>query len=130
MKRRPTSPHLQIYRPQLTSGTSILHRITGIVLALGLPVLIAWFIALSQSRESFALAQAYAGSILGRVALFVWSLAFFYHLLNGIRHLMWDAGLGLDIKTAYRSGYAAIGGTFLLTLLVWGLVYFIRGQHG
>lgn len=128
MKQRPLAPHLQIYRPQLTSITSILHRLSGIILALGLPILVLWFVALSGGEESFAKAQSFAGSILGRTALFGWTLSLFYHLLNGLRHLGWDAGWGLDIKRAYRTGYAVFIGTLFLSLLSWIFAYWLRGQ--
>ncbi|HEX2581736.1 MAG TPA: succinate dehydrogenase, cytochrome b556 subunit [Dongiaceae bacterium] len=119
MKTRPLSPHIEIYRPQLTSILSVAHRGSGIVLALGLPVLVLWFVALSRSAEAFHLAQSWAGSWVGRVALLVWSLCFFYHLLNGVRHLFWDVGMGYGLKATYRSGYAVVVLACALTAIAW-----------
>src|SRR5262245_6197545 len=116
---RPVSPHLQIYRPQLTSITSILHRITGIYLAIGILPLICWLMSVASGTEAFDQAQELAGSIIGRTLLFLWTGAFFYHLLNGIRHLAWDAGWGFELPTAYRSGYTVLIGTVILTIVAW-----------
>jgi succinate dehydrogenase / fumarate reductase cytochrome b subunit len=124
---RPTSPHLQIYRPQLTAVTSILHRITGVVLAIGTLALVYWLVAAAMGDQSFDTAQVIAGSWIGRLALFGWTLAFFYHLFNGIRHLAWDAGWGFELPDAYRSGWAVIIGTVVLTLLAWIIGYAARG---
>lgn len=124
---RPTSPHLQIYRPQLTAITSILHRITGVILAIGTLALVYWLAAAAMGDQSFDTAQAIAGSWIGRLALFGWTLAFFYHFFNGIRHLAWDAGWGFELPAAYRSGWAVIIGTVVLTLLAWIIGYAARG---
>jgi succinate dehydrogenase / fumarate reductase cytochrome b subunit len=124
---RPTSPHLQIYRPQLTAITSILHRITGVILAVGTLALVYWLAAAAMGDQSFDTAQAIAGSWIGRLALFGWTLAFFYHFFNGIRHLAWDAGWGFELPAAYRSGWAVIIGAVVLTLLAWIIGYAARG---
>lgn len=124
---RPTSPHLQIYRPQLTSITSILHRVTGVFLALGVLALIYWLVAAASGAEMFDQAQGLAASIVGRGLLFLWTGAFFYHLLNGLRHLAWDAGWGFELATTYRSGWTALVGAVLLTLIAWALGYWARG---
>ncbi|MDY0881733.1 succinate dehydrogenase, cytochrome b556 subunit [Dongia soli] len=124
---RPISPHLQIYKPQLTSATSILHRVAGVGLAVGTLVLVYWLVAAAIGNEAFDTAEGIVGSIIGRILLFLWSLAFFYHLLNGIRHLAWDAGWGYELPTAYRSGYAVIVATILLTVLAWVFGYMARG---
>src|SRR5258707_12181625 len=124
---RPISPHLQIYKPQLTSVTSILHRISGVVLSLGTLALVYWLIAAALGQSGFDTAEALAGSWLGRLALFGWTLAFFFHVLNVSRHLAWDAGKGFDLPSAYRSGWAAIIGTVILTLIAWILAYIARG---
>ena len=97
---------------------------------MGIPLLIIWFVALSQGEHSFQIAQSLAGSVIGRIFLFGWTLAFFYHLLNGLRHLAWDAGFGLDLKNVYRSGYAVIIATLILSVICWILAYYFRGQHG
>ena len=125
---RPVSPHLQVYRPQLTAITSILHRITGGFLAVGILPLIFWLGAAANGTEAFDQAQALAGSIIGRTLLFFWTGAFFYHLLNGIRHLAWDAGWGFELPTAYRTGYTVLIGTVILTLVAWALGYWARGN--
>lgn len=124
---RPISPHLQIYKPQLTSVTSIFHRFSGLYLSLGLPVLVYWLIAAADGPASFETAQELASSFVGRLLLFLWTAAFFYHLLNGLRHLAWDAGWGFDLPTTYKSGWAALIGTAVLTVLAWALAYWARG---
>ena len=116
---RPLSPHLQVYRPQLTSMLSILHRLTGVALAVGTLLLIYWLAAAASGAEAFAGAQALIGSFFGRLLLFGWTFALFYHLCNGIRHLFWDAGKGLEIETAERSGWAVLIATGVLTLASW-----------
>jgi succinate dehydrogenase / fumarate reductase cytochrome b subunit len=116
---RPLSPHLQIYRWQITSVLSILHRLTGIALAIGTLVLVYWLIAAAMGAEEFATAQMLVGSVLGRLLLFGWSLALFYHLANGIRHLVWDMGAGFELATATRSGWAVLVVTLALTLAAW-----------
>lgn len=124
---RPLSPHLQVYKPQLTSFTSILHRLTGIALSVGLLYLVCWLFAAAQGMAAFDQLQAFNGSVIGRILLFGWSLAFFYHLLNGIRHLAWDAGFGFELPDAYRSGYAVLIGTAVLTIAAWVIGYFQMG---
>ena len=118
-RARPLSPHLQVYRPQLTTVLSILHRIAGLALVAGTPVLVGWLIAAASDSATFAQANAVLGSWLGRLALFGWSAALFYHLANGIRHLFWDAGLGLELPTVYASGKAVIAVTAILTIAAW-----------
>ena len=118
-QNRPLSPHLQVYKPQMTSVLSITHRATGVVLTLGALLLVYWLIAAAAGPEAFATAQALIGSWIGYLFLFGWSVALFYHLCNGIRHLFWDAGLGFELPDAYRSGYAVLIGTAALTLVAW-----------
>ena len=125
---RPLSPHLQIYRPQLTSVLSITHRLTGIVLCVGSILLTAWLMALAAGPESFQSMQGLLGSLLGRLVLFAFSLALFYHLCNGIRHLFWDAGMGYELGTAYASGKAVIAVSLVLTLLTWIIGYMGSSQ--
>ena len=116
---RPLSPHLQIYRPQLTSVLSITHRATGIFLAIGMLLLSYWLTAAAYGPEAFAQAQQLIGSIPGQLLLFAWSWSLFYHLCNGIRHLFWDAGYGFDIPTVYKSGWTVVVASVVLTLLTW-----------
>ncbi|HEV2334238.1 MAG TPA: succinate dehydrogenase, cytochrome b556 subunit [Stellaceae bacterium] len=118
---RPLSPHLQIYRWQLTSVLSILHRFAGVALTLGAILLVWWFGAAADGPEAYAGVQAFLGSWLGRLLLFGWSLALFYHLCNGLRHLWWDTGRGFELKTAYASGWTVVGATIVLTLIAWTL---------
>jgi succinate dehydrogenase / fumarate reductase cytochrome b subunit len=124
---RPLSPHLQIYRRQLTSVTSILHRFTGIGLAVGLLYLVCWLTAAASGLEAFDQLQSFNGSIIGRLLLLGWTVAFFYHLLNGLRHLAWDAGWGFELPTAYKSGYAVFIGTAVLTIAAWLIGYYQMG---
>lgn len=116
---RPLSPHLQIYRWQLTMLMSITHRATGIALAVGTALLLWWLMALASGPQAYAQASAVLGSGMGRLALFLWTAALFYHLCNGLRHLFWDAGYGFRIESAYRSGYAVLAAAALLTAVTW-----------
>jgi succinate dehydrogenase / fumarate reductase cytochrome b subunit len=118
--KRPLSPHLQVYRPQLTSVLSITHRITGVVLSAGLVMIVAWLLALAGGAEAYERLNALLFSIPGLVLLLIWTQAMFYHLLNGIRHLLWDAGWLLDLRSAYASGWAVVTLSLVLTILVWG----------
>ena len=118
-KARPLSPHLQIYKPQMTSGMSIFHRITGVGLAFGLVAFVAWLAALTQGPETYARFIQCAHSPVAQIFLFGWIWAFFFHLCSGIRHLLWDAGLFLDIKNVYRTGYSALAVSTLMTLMAW-----------
>lgn len=119
MKNRPLSPHLQIYRPQITSMLSILHRITGFGLAAGV-VLLTWgLLAAAAGEDSYAVFYGFCKSIVGQVMLFGWTFAFLYHLFNGIRHLVWDTGRGFDLKTASKSGWAVVVASLLFTALFW-----------
>ena len=122
-RARPMSPHLQVYRPEITSILSVFHRGSGIVLAIGTLLLVYWLAAAAAGPESFETAQAIIGSWFGRLCLFGWTAALFYHLLNGIRHLVWDAGYGFELDTVTKSGLVVLGGTGILTLLAWVLGY-------
>ncbi|MFD1195614.1 succinate dehydrogenase, cytochrome b556 subunit [Seohaeicola saemankumensis] len=114
---RPLSPHLSIYRPQLTSITSILTRITGNALLLAALLIVWWFLAAATSPAYFALADAVITSWFGDLVMFLSLWALWYHTLAGVRHLIWDNAKMLDIESAYKLGYAVIGGSVLLTLL-------------
>jgi len=116
---RPLSPHLQVYRPQLTSVLSILHRATGIALAVGALYLATWVIYAASNPQAYALFQGFNGSIVGRIILGGWLFSAYYHLGNGIRHLFWDAGYGFELKDAYRSGWAVVVVAFVATILSW-----------
>jgi succinate dehydrogenase / fumarate reductase, cytochrome b subunit len=118
--RRPLSPHLQAYDMlQMTSALSITHRITGVVWVLGLVFLVWWLVAAAAGPSSFASAQWFFSSFIGVIGLFGLTAAAWYHTLNGVRHLAWDAGWGYDIPATYRSGWAVLIGTAALTVLTW-----------
>jgi succinate dehydrogenase / fumarate reductase cytochrome b subunit len=126
---RPLSPHLQIYRWQLTSVLSILHRMTGIALSAGAILLVWWLGAASDGPEAYAAFENFIGSWFGLLLLFGWSVALFYHLCNGIRHLWWDSGRGLELKSVYISGWTVVVATIGLTVIAWiaaGMSAFIR----
>ena len=124
---RPLSPHLQIYKPQLTSLLSISHRLTGVALGLGTLFLVWWLVAAATGDSAFAAAQAFFGSWLGLLLLFGWTFSFFFHLCNGVRHLMWDTGNGLDLRTTYATGWAALAASGALTLLAFAAGLAVRG---
>lgn len=121
-KNRPLSPHLQVYRWQITMVMSILHRATGVALALGSLLLVYWLVSLASGYESYAQALALLGSAPALTVLVGASFAFFYHLCNGIRHLVWDSGRGFEISQLYASGYAAIAASIALTAGFWLLI--------
>ena len=112
---RPLSPHLTIYRPQLTSMTSILTRITGNALLVGALLIVWWLLAAATSAEYFEMANWVMTSLLGKLIMLgsIWAL--WYHTLAGVRHLIWDNAKGLDLTAAYRLGWAVVIGSFVLT---------------
>ncbi|MBK5933261.1 succinate dehydrogenase subunit C [Rhodovulum imhoffii] len=114
---RPLSPHLQIYRPQITSVTSIFTRITGNALIVGAILIVWWFIAAAKGPEAYARANWFLTSWLGDGVMFLSLWALWYHGLAGIRHLIWDTGHGLELETAQKLGMAVIVGSGVLTLL-------------
>lgn len=118
--KRPLSPHLQVYDMlQLTSALSISSRITGAAWGLGLVLLVWWLVAAASGPSAFATVQWFLSSWLGLLALFGMTGAAWYHTLNGVRHLAWDAGYGYDIPSTYRSGRLVLVGTVVMTLLTW-----------
>jgi succinate dehydrogenase / fumarate reductase cytochrome b subunit len=120
--KRPLSPHLQVYRPQLTSVLSILHRATGVALSIGTLLIVYWLIAMAGGPEAYKHAQSVFGSMLGQLFMFLWTWALFYHLCNGIRHLFWDAGYGFDMEMVYKSGKTVVTASVVLTFLIWIIV--------
>jgi succinate dehydrogenase / fumarate reductase cytochrome b subunit len=124
---RPLSPHLQIYKPQITSVLSFSHRATGVMLSVGTLFLVWWLIAAATSNNAFAAAQRFFGSWIGLLFLFGWSFSFFFHLCNGIRHLVWDAGYGFDLRTTYASGWAVVAASIVLTLVAFVAGLAVRG---
>ena len=118
-RRRPLSPHLSIYRPTMTMAMSIAHRISGMALYVGV-LLLAWFlIAASADASTFAVFSGFLSSFIGRVVLFVATWALFHHLVGGIRHIIWEAGYGLDAPLRDQMAWATLIGGFALTVLVW-----------
>ena len=120
---RPLSPHLQVYKWPLAMAISILHRITGVALAIGAVLMVAIFIAVAAGPESYEAIRSVLSSKVGKVFLFLWTLGLFLHLFNGIRHLFWDAGYGFEKSTTTKSGIFILLATFALSIAVWALAY-------
>ncbi len=114
---RPLSPHLSIYRPQMTSISSIFVRITGNALLVAVVLIVWWLFAAATSADYFALANAVITSWFGVLVLVLSLWALWYHTLGGLRHLIWDMGYGLDVVTAEKMGWAMIIGSLVLTVL-------------
>jgi succinate dehydrogenase / fumarate reductase, cytochrome b subunit len=122
VRARPTSPHLDIYRWQIGNTLSILHRLTGIALAVGLIALCYWLVSLAGGEETYAAAAKRFASPAGLAVLIGWTFAFLYHLLNGVRHLFWDAGYGFERTQRHASGWFVVVGAIVLTFSVWALI--------
>lgn len=116
---RPLSPHLSIYKPQLTSVLSISHRATGLALSVGTVLLVWWLVAAASGGSVFATAQWFWGSWFGLLLLFGWTFSLFFHLCNGIRHLGWDAGWGFELRQTYLTGWTVVAASAALTLVAW-----------
>jgi succinate dehydrogenase / fumarate reductase cytochrome b subunit len=123
---RPLSPHLQIYRWTVTMTVSVLHRITGAALYFGVVLLLWWLLAAAISDSAFETAESVFSHWLGELVLFGFSWALIHHMLGGIRHLIWDTGRGLDIRSANQLAWANIGGSIVLTVLLWVVVLWAR----
>ncbi len=123
-KPRPLSPHLQVYRPQMTSMLSIAHRATGVVLSTGTLLLCAWLVSLSMGADSYATMSGLLAHPLGQFVLFGYSVALIYHAMNGIRHLGWDLGFGLTLPLVYRNAYIVLIASVVLTVALWAMVWF------
>ena len=113
------SPHLQVWRWHITMATSIAHRATGVALYVGALIAAAWAISLAGGPDAYATFKAVMGSPIGLLVMFGLSVSFFYHLANGIRHLVWDAGYGFDLKSANASAVFVFAFTAAATLAVW-----------
>src|ERR1700757_3905128 len=123
-KRRPLSPHLQIYRPTLTMVMSIAHRITGAMLYLG-TLLLTWFlVAAASGASTFEAAAYWVNSVLGKAVLVGFTWALFHHLLGGIRHIIWDTGRGFEPRQREFLAQATLCGGIALTAAVWAIGYF------
>ena len=118
-RHRPLSPHLQVYKPQLTSVLSILHRATGIVIAIGAVVIALWLLGVALGKEAYECFRQGLGSPVGKGLLVIWTACTSYHLCNGIRHLFWDFGYGFELSRVYLSGKLMVVAAVLLTAGVW-----------
>ena len=127
-RTRPLSPHLDVYKWQVQMVTSILHRATGIALVAGMLGLVWGLVALAGGEKSWAAFATCAGSLLGQLVLFGFSWALAYHLINGVRHLVQDAGHGWSIPEFVRSSWISIIGSVLLVVVAWGIVLVRWGQ--
>jgi succinate dehydrogenase / fumarate reductase, cytochrome b subunit len=125
---RPLSPHLQVYRWQIGNTLSILHRFSGLGLSLGLLALCYWLAAIAGGQASYRRALFWFSNPLGLVALGLWCLAFYYHLLNGIRHLFWDMGKGFERRERHASGWFVVIASLALTAGTWAIAaHSLRG---
>ena len=124
---RPLSPHLQIYRPQLTSVLSFAHRVTGVTLGLYSLALVAWLVAIAAGPRPFLAAQTFMQSLPGEVLLFGGTFCFFLHLCGGIRHLFWDSGRGFELGAIYASGWAVVIVSTALTAAAWAISTILVG---
>lgn len=113
---RPLSPHLTIYRPQMTSMTSIFVRLTGNAVIVAALMITWWFVAAAAGPESFAAANGFVTSWFGDLVLFLSTWAIWYHLLGGVRHLIWDLGYGLEVEKSETMGMIMIIGSVLMTI--------------
>ena len=113
---RPLSPHLDIYQYQITWTVSIMHRITGVAMTLGLILIVAWLVAAAFSPELFSLIDGVLRSWIGMIIIFGSLWAVWFHFLNGIRHLFWDLGYGFNLSTVWRSGWVVVLGSIILTI--------------
>ena len=126
--RRPLSPHLQIYTPQMTSILSIMNRVTGIALSAGTLLLVWWLVAAASGPAAFDTVQGFIASPIGLFVLFGWTASLFFHFYNGIRHLAWDAGYGFDLPQTYASGWAVVIATAASSVVVWAIgLWLLRG---
>ena len=130
-RARPLSPHLQVYRWQISNTLSILHRLTGAVLSIGLVALVAWILAVAAGAGAYGRTMRLLGGPLGELLLAGAAFSFFYHLLNGVRHLAWDAGYWFGRRERHASGWFVVAGAFALTALAWLLAAHLGGSnHG
>lgn len=122
-RERPLSPHLQVYRFQITMVMSILHRMTGVVLSIAAFGIVWWLMAVASGPEALADFMACASSPLGLVVVFGALFCAVYHFFNGIRHLIWDVGLGFEIPQFYATGWTVVALTTITTLGLWYLAW-------
>lgn len=117
--RRPLSPHLQVYSPQITSILSIMNRVTGIAISAGTLLLVWWLVAAAAGPSAYDTVQGFVASPIGLFVLFGWTASLMFHFFNGLRHLAWDAGYGFDLPQAYASGWAVVIATGVSSVLIW-----------
>jgi succinate dehydrogenase / fumarate reductase cytochrome b subunit len=118
---------MQIYRPQLTSVLSISHRVTGIALSVGTLLLISWLVAAAEGPQAYSAVRGFIHSWLGLLLMFGLTFSLFFHLCNGIRHLVWDAGYGFELRTVYASGWAVVMASTALTIAAWIFSFVVMG---
>lgn len=121
MNKRPLSPHLQIYHLPLSAYLSIAHRITGVVLTLSLPILALWLVASAWFSETLSFIAAFWQSSLGKLVLFLWTVALAHHAVHGVRHLLWDAGLGFERERLLRYAQLEMVAVLLVVALIWSI---------
>ena len=117
--RRPLSPHLQVYRPQLSSVLSIMNRVTGLAASVGTLLLVWWLAAAASGPAAFEHVQWFIGTPVGLFMLFGWTASLMYHFWGGLRHLAWDAGWGYELDRFHLTGWLTIGATVVSTVLIW-----------
>ncbi|MCH7807346.1 MAG: succinate dehydrogenase, cytochrome b556 subunit [Proteobacteria bacterium] len=127
-KKRPLSPHLQVYRLGFQMVLSGLHRIAGMALGLGTLIMVWWAMALASGAEAYAVFEGVMVHPLGRLVLFGFTFSLIYHGLNGIRHLVWDTGRGFEKEAVKASGLLVVALTVLLTVAVWVFAYMQAGK--
>lgn len=125
--KRPLSPHLQVYRPQLTSVLSIMNRVTGIVSCAGAAMMVWWLAAAAAGPVAFAQVNWFMHTWLGVFMMFGWTAALFYHFFGGLRHLAWDFGYGYDLESVHTTGWATVIATVVFTTAVWVIGLFMAG---
>lgn len=116
---RPLSPHLTVYRWPITMTLSIIHRMTGVVLSVGLIALVVWLESIAAGAGSYETVSAWMNTLIGKLLLLGWTAAFFFHLANGVRHLFWDVGMGFELRHANASAWFVVVATLLLTAAYW-----------
>ncbi len=126
---RPLSPHLQVYRPQLTSVLSIVHRTTGVMLSLGALILTGWLATAAVGPEVYSAYIAYMSTPLGLSVVAAITFCLFFHLLNGIRHLAWDTVRWFELKEVYATGWVVVITAFALTAWLWWYLLFVAGSE-
>ena len=126
-EQRPLSPHLQVYRLPLTAVLSISHRFTGVFLSLGTLLLIIVLVAAASGLEAYNTIHAFVSSWLGQLLLFLWTYALFFHLSNGVRHLIWDIGYGFELNVAEKTAWSVVIVSTALTVITWIIAFASRG---